>query len=205
MKILNEETQLVPINELTPHPRNPREGDIGAIHESIEAHGFYGFVIAQRSTGHVLAGNHRLQAAKQTGATEIPTVWVDVDDAQALKILLADNRTNDLASYNTDALSAILQELAQEQDLSGTGYDGDALDDLLADLSDDWGETMGDLPTRDEPIHRTMTLTLSTAQLETIELAIQAIQEEEDISDPENQSKNGNAIHAMARRYLNER
>ena len=54
MKILNEETQLVPINELTPHPRNPREGDIGAIHESIEAHAVMGVKPAKAITGNGL-------------------------------------------------------------------------------------------------------------------------------------------------------
>ncbi len=132
MRILNGETERVAIDAIKPHPRNPREGDVGAIHTSIDTNGFYGRVIAQKSTGFILAGNHRWQAMHQAGATEIPVEWIDVDDDHALRILLADNRTNDLASYNDDELASILQELADETGtLAGTGYDGDDLDEML--------------------------------------------------------------------------
>lgn len=136
MKIINQETVLTPVAALRPHPRNPRQGDVGAIHESIAANGFYGSVVAQRSTGFVLAGNHRLHAAIQAGAPQLPVTWVDVDDATALRIMLADNRTNDVAGYDTAALAELLKEItADAGTLEGTGYDGDALDDLLAGLN----------------------------------------------------------------------
>jgi hypothetical protein len=56
--------ELVEVGELEPHPDNPREGNVDAIAESVEANGFSGAIVAQRSTGHVLAGNHRLLAAR---------------------------------------------------------------------------------------------------------------------------------------------
>jgi len=135
MRILDGKTEVVPIDALKPHPRNPREGDIGAIHTSIDNNGFYGRVIAQKSTGFILAGNHRWQAMTQAGATEIPVEWIDVDDDHALRILLADNRTNDLASYNDNELADLLEQLRVDTGtLAGTGYDGDDLDELLDDL-----------------------------------------------------------------------
>src|SRR5699024_3471718 len=111
MRILNGNSELAPIDAVRPHPRNPRQGDTGAIHESITTNGFYGAVIAQKSTGFILAGNHRHQAAVQAGAVEIPVTWVDVDDDHALRILLADNRTNDLATYDDAALAEILKDI----------------------------------------------------------------------------------------------
>lgn len=138
MRVINQEHVTAPIDAIRPHPRNPRQGDVGAIHESIENNGFYGSVIAQKSTGYILAGNHRWQAARQAGATEIPVTWVDVDDDHALRILLADNRTNDLANYDNEALAEILKDLhAETGTLIGTGYDGDDLDELLEDLGRD--------------------------------------------------------------------
>lgn len=135
MRIINESAETIAIDAVRPHPRNPRQGDIGAIHASIEANGFYGAIVAQRSTGFILAGNHRWQAARHAGATEVPVVWVDVDDDHALRILLADNRTNDLASYDDSALADLLRDILESTgSLDGTGYDGDALDDLLKDL-----------------------------------------------------------------------
>lgn len=133
--IINTSVRKTRIADLHQHPDNPRQGDVGAIAESIQQNGFYGTVVAQKSTGMILAGNHRVQAATMLGMTDIPVAWVDVDDEAARRILLADNRTNDLASYDQQVLSQILQELVQTDDgLAGTGYDGDDLDDLLNDL-----------------------------------------------------------------------
>lgn len=135
---LTQEHTLTPINALKPHPDNPRQGDIGAIHESITHNGFYGTIIVQKSTGYILAGNHRWQAAKAAGLTEIPVTYLDVNDDHARRILLADNRTNDLATYNDEALAQLLQELHDTTGtLDGTGYDGDDLDQLLSDLEHD--------------------------------------------------------------------
>lgn len=122
------------IGELKPHPSNPRQGDVGAIIQSIEANGWYGTLVAQISTGHVLAGNHRLQAAIHCGLDRVPVHWVDVDDDTAHRILLADNRTTDLATYDEHALADLLVEMGNTGNLDGTGYDGDDLDALLAEL-----------------------------------------------------------------------
>lgn len=130
-----QDYEISPISSLKLHPRNPRRGRVEAIAESIEHNGFYGAVVAQRSTGHVLAGNHRLKAARKLGLDTLPVLWLDVDDARALKILLADNRTSDLGDYDSDALATMLSSLAAEGDLLGTGYDAGALDELLAELT----------------------------------------------------------------------
>lgn len=151
MKYANQQYVERPIADLIHHPNNPRQGDVGAIHQSIEANGFYGAVIVQKATQHVLAGNHRLEAARAAGATTLPVIEVDVDDATALRIMLADNRTSDLATNDEQALAALLSELATGEGLDGSGYDGDDLDQLLSDLSyepdysedDDGGEDNG--------------------------------------------------------------
>lgn len=137
MRVNQQKYALTPIGKLTPHPSNPRQGDVGAIHESIEANGFYGAIIFQKSTGYVIGGNHRLIAAQQAGAEKVPAIEVDCDDETALRILLADNRTNDLASYDSESLADILRELAETGDaITGTGYSLDDLDDLIADLQE---------------------------------------------------------------------
>lgn len=59
----------VRLDRLATHPENPRQGDVAAIAASIETNGFYGAVVAQKSSGHVLAGNHRLLAARERGDT----------------------------------------------------------------------------------------------------------------------------------------
>jgi len=127
----------VPIDDLIRHPETPRRGDIPAISASIEVNGWYGAVVAQSSTRHVLAGNNRMEAARRLGMTDLPVHWLDVDDATARRIMLADNRTSDLATYDDAVLVQLLEAAAADDDLFGSGYDGDDLDDLLADIAGD--------------------------------------------------------------------
>jgi hypothetical protein len=114
----------IPVSSLEEHPENPRRGDAKAVNESIATNGFYGAILVQRSTGRVLAGHTRLKAAKQSGATSVPGIWLDVTDEQAKRILLADNRTSDLAYYDDDALFRVLGSILEDgSSLKGTGYD----------------------------------------------------------------------------------
>lgn len=132
MQILNQKTEVIPIDAVKPHPDNPHKGDLPVIRESIENNGFYGSVIVQKSTGFILAGNHRYLAALETGAKEIPVTWIDVEDDQAARIMLADNRTSDLGSYDDEILSNLLESLKESTGtLLGTGYDDGVLDELL--------------------------------------------------------------------------
>ena len=130
-------TELIAIGKLKPHPANPRKGNVDAIVESIKVNGFYGSLVVQKSTMFILAGNHRWQAAKRVGMTSIPCMVIDVDDTQAKKILLADNRTSDFATYDNEELTKLLREVISEETLAGTGFDAHDLDKLLADVTDE--------------------------------------------------------------------
>jgi ParB-like chromosome segregation protein Spo0J len=130
--------EIVPIAAVKPHPKNPRHGDLAAIRSSLDANGWFGAVLAQKSTGYILAGNHRHRALCQRGAETIPVLWIDCDDRTALRILLADNRTSDLAGYDDAWLAELLQQLKEESDgLIGTGFDEPALGELLHSLDGD--------------------------------------------------------------------
>lgn len=121
----------VAVSQLKPHPENPRQGNVNAIQQSITENGFYGALVVQRSTGYVLAGNHRLKAAKRAGLKQVPVLWVDVDDWTAKRILIADNRASDLAGYQESALSDLLAQIqAQQGDLTGTLFSPVDLTDI---------------------------------------------------------------------------
>jgi len=132
---LEQKFEQVEIGKLKMHPGNPRNGDIDLIGESINVNGFFGAIVAQRSTGRILAGNHRWKAAKAEGKDKVPVAWVDVDDDHALRILLADNRTNDVASYDESQLASLLAELNESCGLEGTGYKPEDLEQLLTEVS----------------------------------------------------------------------
>jgi ParB-like chromosome segregation protein Spo0J len=132
---LPQSYEVVPITAVRPHPKNPRQGDVAAIRESLDANGWFGAVLAQKSTGFILAGNHRYRAACQRGAETIPVLWIDCDDQTALRVLLADNRTSDLADYDEAWLSELLSGLREgAAGLAGTGFDDASLGELLQSL-----------------------------------------------------------------------
>lgn len=135
--MVNQPVSMEPVDNLALHPENPREGDIGAIVTSIRKNGWFGAIVAQKSTGYVLAGNHRLQAAKICGIKEVPVYWVDCDDERAKAILLADNKTAELASWNDHALLELLQEADAGNYLLDTAFDQDDIQKLLSKLNSD--------------------------------------------------------------------
>lgn len=125
----------VDIDLIEPHPKNVRQGDIGAISESLKAHGQYRPIVVDKRTNQILAGNHTWKAAKSLGWTQIQAGFVETkDDDEAVRILLADNKANDLASYDDTELANLLKELAEtDEGLEGTLFDGDDLDNLIND------------------------------------------------------------------------
>lgn len=135
------DTETVPLSSLTPHPQNARRGDIDKIAESLDAHGQYKPIVVNKRDNCILAGNHTFKAAKKLKWKSIAVVFVDVDETTAKKIMVADNRTSDLSSYNEDALFGMLTELP---DLAGTGFTDDDLANLSELLAEPFIESISD-------------------------------------------------------------
>jgi ParB-like chromosome segregation protein Spo0J len=137
MKVMNKRYDpAVPISAIRLHPKNARAGDVGAICQSIEHNGWFGACLVQQSTGFILAGNHRHQAAAHSGAETVPVIFVDCDDETAVRILIADNRSNDLSSWDFHALAELLDSIHRDQgSLDGTLYDDEEYGRLLSDLT----------------------------------------------------------------------
>lgn len=122
----------VPLDELTRHPENANQGDTDAIEESISVNGFYQPVIAQASTGFIIAGNHRWEVATKMGAATIPTIYLDVSDDEAKRMMVADNRITRLGRDDPALLLDLLDGLSQtDYGLMGTGFDSAQLQTLL--------------------------------------------------------------------------
>tara|TARA_B100001996_G_scaffold260183_1_gene202485 strand:+ start:977 stop:1558 length:582 start_codon:yes stop_codon:yes gene_type:complete len=132
----NQEYEIVSVNDISPHPNNARKGNLNAIRESIKSNGFYGVCVVQRSSSHILIGNHRYLAAVEEGLTEVPVIWVDKSDNEARAMLLVDNRTSDLGTYDQELLMQLLEDQNNEQDLLGTGWVEDDISKLLDSISD---------------------------------------------------------------------
>lgn len=133
-----------PLDQLGTYFRNPRRGDVEVIASSLAQHGQYRAIAVNLGTHtgrphEVLAGNHTLKAAASLGWTGIARTFVDVDDDTAQRIVLADNGTADVGTYDTSSLLDLLQQ--QSDNLDGLGYSEDDIERLEAMLA---AETEGE-------------------------------------------------------------
>ncbi len=134
VRTLNTTYEEVDVTRIKTHPANPRRGDLDVIKDSISVNGFYGSVVVNKRTSHILAGNHRYLAAKALGYDKVPVTWVDVGEHEEKRILTADNRTSELGGYDEAVLADLLQELSDADMLEGSGYRDDELGDMLDEL-----------------------------------------------------------------------
>lgn len=122
---------LLPLADLAPHPDNPWNGDDEELAASLVEFGQDREIQYQASTGYVLRGNTTYAAALSIGWTHAAAAGLDVDDEQALAILLGDNKAKDGAAYDLPALDVLLHRAGS---LAGTGYPPDALEQLARRL-----------------------------------------------------------------------
>jgi ParB-like chromosome segregation protein Spo0J len=121
-----------PVADICPHPNNAKKHNLDAIARSINENGFYGAVLIQKSTGQILAGEGRYRAAIGEGLDALPVFVLDVDDDQARRILLADNRTQELGGgYDNEKLLRLLEAARNVDQLHGTGWQPKDLDKVL--------------------------------------------------------------------------
>ena len=119
----------VAVEKLESHPNNPRRGDVDTIVESLKTNGQFRPIVIS-SDNVVLAGNHTLQAAVKLGLPKIDVVRLPItgDSDEAVRVMLADNRSSDMSTYDDADLIVLLESLT---DLEGTGYIPDDLTDLM--------------------------------------------------------------------------
>jgi ParB-like chromosome segregation protein Spo0J len=138
-KTVQEAAVYLPVAELRLWPKNPRKND-GAVEQiaaSIARFGFAAPVVVQKSTGFVLCGNTRLKAARHLGLAEVPARVLDLSDAEAEALAIADNKLGELADWDAEALAAILRDLdAQGAEVKGLGFTDDELVRMLQEMPD---------------------------------------------------------------------
>ncbi len=129
-------TKLMSVKEIQTHPDNTREGDIGAISESLKIHGQYRAIVVSEDTGNIVAGNHTYMAAVALGWKQILVhLLPDLTPDDELRLMLTDNAIAEKATYDEISLAELLTQLSHtETKLEWTGFDGDDLDGLLRRL-----------------------------------------------------------------------
>ena len=166
-RVINKEIEQVAIDLLKHHPRNANHGDVDAIKTSLAVNGWYGSVVVNTATKHILAGNHRVMAAKALGWETVPVQWVDVTPEEELRILVVDNRTTRIGRDDTTKITDILAELANTPvGLEGTGYSADDLNELINEIAGVWDNNIADKANTLEPNNGPLrfTITVSCSQ-----------------------------------------
>ena len=125
-----------PTAKLVPYARNARlhsDEQVAQIAASIVEFGFTNPILAG-SDGVIVAGHGRLAAAQKLGLQSVPVVVLDhLTPTQRRALVLADNRLAENATWDNALLRVELESLQDDGfDIDLTGFDADALADLLA-------------------------------------------------------------------------
>lgn len=138
-----------PTAKLVPYARNARthsDDQVTQIAASIAEFGFTNPILAG-SDGVIVAGHGRLAAAQKLGLEAVPVVVLDhLSPTQRRALVIADNRIAENAGWDEAMLRIEMTDLQDADfDLSLTGFDADALAELMAgDEPDGEGETDDD-------------------------------------------------------------
>ncbi|EOV0939416.1 site-specific DNA-methyltransferase [Pseudomonas aeruginosa] len=138
-----------PTAKLLPYARNARthsDDQVAQIAASIAEFGFTNPILAG-SDGVIVAGHGRLAAAQKLGLEVVPVVVLDhLTPTQRRALVIADNRIAENAGWDDAMLRIEIAALQDDNfDLSLTGFDADALAELMAgDEPDAEGETDDD-------------------------------------------------------------
>ena len=148
-KEINPRIEWVSLDEIVKWARNPKDHDVGLISQSFHRFGFVKPLLVDEGTGKLVAGHGRLdtlQMLKKRGKDVPAGIKLDGEDWQVSVIrgiafedeeeaeafLLADNRTSEQGGWMESLLSDVLQD--HVHNLTGTGFDGDDLDELMESL-----------------------------------------------------------------------
>ena len=149
MNWLADKIEQWPTAKLLPYARNARthsEEQVAQIAASIAEFGFTNPILAG-SDGIIVAGHGRLAAAQKLGLEIVPVVVLDhLTPTQRRALVIADNRIAENAGWDDAMLRIEIASLQDDDfDVSLTGFDADALAELMAgDEPDGEGETDDD-------------------------------------------------------------
>jgi DNA modification methylase len=129
--------ELRPASELRPLGRKLRshpESQLAALRKSIAQFGFISPVLIDER-GRVLNGLARIEAAKQVGMDQIPTLVIGhLTDAEKRAYAIADNKIGELAGWDKEVLALEFEELqaiVPAFDLTTTGFTVPEIDAIV--------------------------------------------------------------------------
>ena len=150
---MTDQIRPTPLDDIAPHPENPKAHDVDTIVASLARFGFAEPVVVDQRTGLNVSGHGRVKALTvmrdrgddppdgvdvDGGVWLVPVFagWASRDDDEAAAALIALNRTTETGGWVDDDLATLLGRLsAIDAGFAGVGFDDDDLADLRARLA----------------------------------------------------------------------
>lgn len=225
------------VDELRPNPRNPRAhgAEVTRLARTILRTTWGAPIIAQASTRRIIGGHGRLEAARMIldgievdgivrggaehlfdrsapGPGMVPVRLVDVSDAEADAMTLADNAralqgVDDAAAVVAMATASFERDADVMRDMGYSAAELDALvraagDAVIAASKIDPAAAFGALPDGDKQPFQQMTFTLHDSQADVVRRALDAAKDAGDFDGSPNENSNGNALARIAESFL---
>ncbi len=136
-------------DDLEPYEKNPRKNlkAVKRVADSIREFGFNQPIVVD-AEDIIVVGHTRWKASKELGLTEVPVLRMPegISDEKVRAYRIADNKLNELATWDEDLLQEELLDLRElTGDIELTGFKSDELDDMLK-TSDDFYTQKVDTP-----------------------------------------------------------
>jgi ParB-like chromosome segregation protein Spo0J len=137
MNWIAKKIEVVDVHKLNSYANNARvhsDHQVEVLASAIQQFGFTNPILANID-GTIVAGHGRLMAAQRLKMKQVPVIYVDhLSERQRQALVLADNKIQQLGTWDFDKLADELSQLAdQEFDLGLTGFNEHEIDALLRD------------------------------------------------------------------------
>ena len=149
--------RLADVTSLVPNPRNPNkhsDKQVALLAKVIRHQGWRAPITVSKRSGFIVTGHGRLAAALLLQVEQVPIDEQDfATEADEWAHLVADNRIAELADADRGMIADLLGELdAGGLDMDLTGFDMDALEELMAEASQPPAEGGGSNTTNGMPL-----------------------------------------------------
>lgn len=151
--------EYLPLEQVQPALKNPKRHAEPMLDTSAERFGYTEPVLLDERTGRLVAGHGRLamvqrlktagkpppngiEVDEDTGAWLLPVVrgWKSRNDTEAEAYLLASNQLTMAGGWDSEALTAMLADLAAVQAAEGIGWSPEELDKMLRSAAGEGGD-----------------------------------------------------------------
>lgn len=126
----------VDVNDIFLDEKNPKTHglkSIDAIKKSIVEFGQYMPIVVNKRTNKILVGNGTYQAIRDLDIKTVKVVFVDLDEKDANKLSVLDNRTSELSEIDENIVEKFFYDL-DENLIKITGYSNSEINEIMNKL-----------------------------------------------------------------------